>query len=349
MMINKDFLRLSLSAILSISAVGAAHANDADPLFADDSTLEVRLTAPIEQIMDGRTEEIELPGTFELTSPDGEVLKVAVEVQTRGNYRKQPDVCEFAPLRLNFKKGDLKGTYLKKQDKLKLVTHCNNRSERYKQAVVKEYLAYRTLNHLTDISFRVRLLRITYVDSIEGDEQETFAFLIESKERLAKRIEMEPSTLQAVNERRLDQAHTNIGSMFQYLVSNLDFSPVRGSGSACCHNYALFSPDKKTYWSIPYDFDLTGFVEPDHLEPNPEYDQRHTRDRKYRGRCSNNDFLPATIQLFNDKRAAIDANIASQVELSSGTRKRGESFFELFYKELAKEDKLIRKLEKNCI
>ncbi|MGI9202312.1 MAG: hypothetical protein ACR2QL_14715 [Woeseiaceae bacterium] len=335
---------------MCITAVGAAHAKDADPLFADDSTIEVRLTAPFEQIMDDREAENERPGTIEMTLPDGEELKVAVQVRARGNYRKQTDICEFAPLRLNFKKGDLKETYLEKQDKLKLVTHCNNRSENYRQAVVKEYLAYRTLNHLTDISFRVRLLRITYVDSVEGDEQESFAFLIESKERMGKRIEMELSSLQAVNERRLDQAHTNIGSMFQYLVSNLDFSPVQGAGgNACCHNYALYSPDKKTYWSIPYDFDLTGFVEPEHLEPNPEYDQRHTRDRKYRGRCSNNDFLPATIKLFKDKRADIDANVASQTELSSGTRKRGKSFFEMFYKELEKEDKLIRKLKKACI
>lgn len=335
---------------MCISAVGAAHAKDADPLFADNSTLEVRLTAPIEQIMDGRSEEVELPGTFELTLPDGEVLNVAVEVQARGNYRKQPDVCEFAPLRLNFKKGEMKGTYLAKQDKLKLVTHCNSNSERYRQAVVREYLAYRTLNHLTEFSFRVRLLRITYVDSAEGEEEESFAFLIESKERLAKRIEMEASTVPAVNIRRLDQAHTNISSMFQYLVSNLDFSPVQGSGSSiCCHNYALFSPDKTTYWSIPYDFDLTGFVDPEHHGPNPNYDQRSTRDRVYRGRCHNNEFLPASIQLFNDKRAAIDASIASQEELSNASRKRGESFFAQFYKELEKEDKLIRKLERNCI
>ena len=275
-----------------------------------------------------------------------------IERQQRQYFliRRQADICEFAPLRLNFKKGEMKDTFLHKQDKLKLVTHCNNKSEVYRQSVIKEFLAYRILNQLTDYSFRARLLRMTYVDTDTDEELEAYAFLIESAERLGKRLGMEPSTLQAVNEMRINQAHTNIGSVFQYMIVNLDFSAVQGSaGKPCCHNYTLFSPDKQAYWSIPYDFDKTGLAEPPHHGPSPEYKQRHVRDRKYRGRCRNNDFLPETMQVFRDGRDAIDALIANQEGLSTASRNRVESLVQSFYKEVDKESRLLRKLQKNCI
>ena len=335
---------------MCLTAVDASQAQDADPLFADNGMLEARLSAPLSQIMQDRSSRDELPGTFTLTLPDGAILEVPVEVRTRGNYRRQADICEFAPLRLNFKKGEMKDTFLHKQDKLKLVTHCNNKSEVYRQSVIKEFLAYRILNQLTDYSFRARLLRMTYVDTDTDEELEAYAFLIESAERLGKRLGMEPSTLQAVNEMRINQAHTNIGSVFQYMIVNLDFSAVQGSaGKPCCHNYTLFSPDKQAYWSIPYDFDKTGLAEPPHHGPSPEYKQRHVRDRKYRGRCRNNDFLPETMQVFRDGRDAIDALIANQEGLSTASRNRVESLVQSFYKEVDKESRLLRKLQKNCI
>ncbi len=45
------------------------------------------------------------------------------------------------------------------------MTHCQDRDVRFERFLLKEYLAYRTFNLLTDRSFRVRLARITYTDS----------------------------------------------------------------------------------------------------------------------------------------------------------------------------------------
>ena len=351
-MISNALSKLSIAALVCAFTSAAAIAADADPLFADNSTLEVRLTAPIEQLMRERPfkGDTELPGSFEIIAADGSAQEFPVVVRTRGNFRRRADICPFAPIRLNFKKRDVKGTLLAKQDKLKMVAHCKSNSNIYEQSVVKEYLVYRIMNQLTELSFRVRLMRITYVDSENGDEESSFAILIESKDRLAKRIEMEESTLQAINPSRVDAAHMNLVSIFEYLVGNLDFSPVSGPpGQPCCHNFALFSADKKTYWSVPYDFDLTGLVEAPHHEPNPKYRQRDIRHRVYRGRCINNEHLPATLQLLRDKQDDINHLIASQVELSKGARNRVESFIDGFYRPLKNEAKLINKLEKDCI
>ena len=47
---------------------------------------------------------------------------------------------------------------------MKVVTHCNN-SKVYSEYVLKEYLIYKIYNILSPVSFRVRLIRMKYVDT----------------------------------------------------------------------------------------------------------------------------------------------------------------------------------------
>ena len=103
----------------------------------------------------------------QLTYEDEESGAVVLDVgiRARGRFRRNRDVCSFTPLRLNFKKETTRKTLFTRTDKIKLVTHCRDKSERYSQGVLREYLAYRILNTMTDKSFRVRLLQVRYVDS----------------------------------------------------------------------------------------------------------------------------------------------------------------------------------------
>ena len=168
-MIIKELLTFLALSQVCVGMSSAASARDADPLFTKNSILDATLVAPLDRIMQQRDSDEEFPGTFELVLEDGSALQVPVQVRTRGNYRRRKDICLFAPLRLNYKKSEVTDTSLDNQDKVKLVTHCQDRSTSYEQAVIKEYLVYRMLNVLSDISFRVRLLRISYVDSDSDD------------------------------------------------------------------------------------------------------------------------------------------------------------------------------------
>lgn len=338
-----------LATSFSLQAIAAA---DPDPLFAVHDALTVRIAAPFAQIMAERPhdDDEEVPGTFTLIDADGAEQSFAVRIMTRGNNRRDPNVCPFAPLRLNFKKGDLDDTVLAGQDKLKLVTHCIEGRKPYQQTVLREYLAYRVLNLLTDLSFRVRFLQISYAFTDDDKAESTVAFFIESKQRLARRTGMLVQDIPETSVLALDREYLNLISVYAYLIGNVDFSPIQGKpGEPCCHNSTLFSRDGETYWSIPYDFDMTGFVEPAHVRLNPKYRQSSIRQRVYRGRCVNNDLLPATLQKFRDQRTAIEAVIASQPGLQSRQRKRMESYVESFYSELDDEEKLIRSFEKACI
>ena len=351
----RRYVLASIIALLTIpysQQSSAAADPDPDPLFASHEALTVHVHAPFGQIMKERPDdkEDEVAGRFSLVSPDGSQQEFALKILTRGNSRRDPDICPFPPLRLNFRKGELDGTLLAGQDKLKLVTHCVAGRKPYQQTVIREYLAYRILNIMTEASFRVRLLKIVYDYSDDDEQEQTYAFVVESKHRLAKRTSMATQDVPFLHIESLDRQHTNLVSVFAYLIGNVDFSPIQGqSDENCCHNASVFSPDGETYWSIPYDFDMTGLVEPRHVRLNPRYRQTTIRQRIYRGRCINNDLLPTTLRQFRDQRSKIEALVTEQPDLSNRHRKRVASYIESFYDLLDKEDMLIERFEAACI
>ena len=323
---------IALVFALGAGASGSAVAKTA-PLFSSNEILDVTIRAPFTTIMKQRSGEEELPAT--LTYADGESGEVSfdLDIRTRGRFRRQSKICKWAPLRLNFKKSTVKNTVFAGSDKMKLVTHCRNGAVRYSQALLSEHLAYRILNVLTDMSFRVRMLRITYVDTDKDDRERTeFGFVIEHKDQLAKRIGLELNEVEATRVSLLDARYTNLSSLFQYLIGNTDFSPIRAApGESCCHNYMLFGTEAGSILPIPYDFDMSGIVDAPHSAPNPNFGLRNSRERLYRGRCANNEHMPASIQAFLENKSAIYELVNSNELYRTATRKDTLRFFDDFY------------------
>lgn len=319
------------------------------PLFASDEIVEVTIRAPIAKIMEVRSLEDEMPGTFTYRDTEsGELVTLDVGVRTRGRFRHDQKTCPFAPLRLNFKK--TKDTLLAKSDKLKLVTHCRTDSERYEQSVLKEYIAYRILNTMTDWSFRVRLLRVRYEDSDDNAEVVTsHAFFIEHRNQLAKRVGMEPDDSESTSIAALDSTHTNLVSVFQFMIGNTDFSPIKGlPGERCCHNNVLLK-NESTQISVPYDFDITGIVAPPHARPNPRFKLASVKERLYRGRCANNEHLESTMQAFRDQRDALDGLIANLEPMSDYEKKKTRRYLDEFYKVINTPRLAKRDIVRDCL
>ena len=347
----RHFLTIAtLSLFLPMLAVGAEYGVGADPLFASHDILDITIEAPFKMLMKERPDEEELPGKLIVTANDGSLRELDVAIRTRGKYRRRPDVCQFAPLRLNLKKSQIDDTVFDKQDKLKLVTHCRNRSTRYQQTVVTEYLAYRVLNLMTDISFRARLLRVTYKYTDADTETVSYAMLLENKDRLAKRIDTPLLVVKSASISQLNPDYLSIASLFQYLIANTDFSPIRSiEGEDCCHNHVLFGNDGGAYYSVPYDFDHAGLVNAPHAVTNPRFRLSSPRQRLYRGRCANNAQLSDTLDLFRDRRDAITALITALPGLDQRTRKYALKFVGRFYETLNDERRYERDIVKKCI
>ena len=333
-----------------LSAAGAAMAaasDTQDALFLDDDTLDVVIEAPIATLMAKKPKDEYLPGTFRY-SAGGKDATLDVELTTRGHSRH--DVCDFPPLWLNFKKSQTGGTLFDEQNKLKLVVHCD-RSLSYEQIVLKEYLAYRILNALTEKSFRVRLLRVTYVDTEDKkDDIQRYAFFIEHKNRLASRLGLEDLQIERTRVSAIQPDHLNLTSLFAYLIGNTDFSPIAGKpDDDCCHNYVLLGNQADPIVAVPYDFDQSGLVDPPYAQPAPRFRIKTVRQRVYRGRCVNNQHVEASLQLLQDRREAIFELVDRQVGLQDNIRDKARRYLEAFYEKIDDPRKVEREILKRCV
>jgi len=340
-------LTLTTFTCLSFSA-SADEYRTPDPLFQSDAALDVSITAPLTTLIKERSKDEYLAGAFQYTEADGSTVNLDLDIRARGNFRHA--TCEFPPVTLNLKRSQAEGTLFDKQNKLKLVIQCK-KNDRYEQMVLREYLAYRILNTLVDTSFRVRLLRVRYVDTETDNESKTrYAFLIEHKKRLAARLDREDIKIEKTTVAAIQPDLLNLTSIFQFLIGNTDFSPIAGPpGDKCCHNYVLFGNEIDPIMAIPYDFDQSGLVNAPYAEPNERFRIRSVRQRVYRGRCANNEHVEASLSQFRDHRDAIYEKITEQEGLESDVHKQLIRYVDDFYKLIDDPRDVQRKILKKCV
>jgi hypothetical protein len=337
----------TIAVLLATLAFPNAVAASPDPLFQDHATLRAEISAPFSRIIRERPKDQESPGRFSYRGPDGTAVELDVQLRARGRYRHAN--CDFPPLRLNFRRSQVEGTLFDGQNKLKMVVHCKD-TLRYAQSVLREYLAYRLLNALTDRSFQVRLLEVTYVDSDERRPRMVrSAFLIEDEGRLADRLGMQQLNVFPDGVEDLKGEHLNLTSVFQYLIGNTDFSPILGSNNKCCHNTVLFGKEGLPLLAIPYDFDMSGFVYAPYAEPDEGLGIDNVRQRLYQGFCANNRHVDASVDRFLQARETLYALIADQQELEPTVRENLADYMDEFYAVIDDPRGLQREIVERCL
>ena len=352
--IRRALALLGIVTLFTASALADAANTSPLPLFADDSLLEVTIDAPFSTLMDVRPDKAELKGSFSFKDVDGTDRRISVKLRTRGNYRRAREHCDFAPIRLNFKKGEVRDTLLDGQDKLKLVTHCRSFEDGYEQVVFREYLAYALFRELTDLSYGVRLLRITYFDTEKDKDMTRFGFVIEDDNDVARRnaLNLVDTRFIAYDEHEL-RRH-NLVHVFEYMIGNTEYSLVNPEpGKNCCHNTGILSASEgPPYFALPFDFDFSGLVDAPYAEPNPKYPIRDVRTRYYKGLCSNNGLLPDTLQLFRDKRSRlfeVIEEIRGHSFAANLSARSARSYIEAFYRIIDDADEIDERLAGKCL
>jgi len=342
-------VRLALFAMIGLMfwAIGA-HAQEQselgdkskkEKLFTSDETLAVTLSAPWREIVRNKKNQHPYPATIEFTDSDGQKRSIPLTVQRRGLTRQS--VCTFPPIRLRFEKDAVKGTIFRGQKSLKMVTHCNDRGDRWEQYYVKEMLAYRMYNLITERSFRVRPLSITYVDSERNSADDPrFAFLIEDDSDVAKRNKLKKFDIRRVPPNRLESLDASRLALFQFMIGNVDYSALKGPGAEdCCHNAKLIGPeDGSELYAVPYDFDVSGLVNAHYAVPNAGLPIRKVTDRLYRGYCVHNSTLEAARQEFLANEQAIYGLVTAESRLNSRIEKLALNYLEDFF-DILKNDK----------
>ncbi|MDD5695898.1 MAG: hypothetical protein PHD61_11420, partial [Bacteroidales bacterium] len=226
-------------------------------LFSSHDFIEMTLSTDFKNMfreIKDNADTIYHEGTAVCKKPDGSRDTLAVEIRPRGNYRRDPSHCAFPPLSVKFNKKESKKTPFEDLKRLKLVTHCSNTEKIFEQYVLREYLVYRILNVLTDTSFRVRLARITYIDSEgEMDTLQRFAFFIENDNQMAERVGGKIIEAKNIHQDRTDQKHTDLLEVYMYMVGNPDWSVSVQHNVKIVQTNPIFEPI-----AIPYDFDYCG-------------------------------------------------------------------------------------------
>lgn len=338
--------RFALFGLLCLLPLAA---DAAQPLFADHETLAVTIEAPLRAVQQERDSGEYHDGRLTV-SDDAGTHTLDLKLRARGKYRRQEKTCSFPPIRLNFKKKQVEGTVFEGQDKLKLVTHCRSSRSDFEHYVLKEYLAYRILQVVTDRSFGVRLLRVAWRDSERPDENiEAYGFLIEDEERLGERLGLELADAGNVRPALLDPEQAALVAVFEFLIANTDFSLIAGpQGESCCHNVVLYR-DGQNYVPIPYDFDFSGLVNAPYAEPHPRLNMRSVRTRRYRGRCDHVELISPSVERFRAARGEIMQLIDSLSGLEERDREGVRRFVEKFYDSTDSERRIESRLVKRCV
>lgn len=322
---------LSLAMPPVAAAQAAATGSDAlavaavPPLFARDSPLVATFSANLRRLRADRDSNPPWrQATITYTSDTGRVV-IQARARTRGIWRLKN--CAFPPLRLDFPGKSTRGTVFHHLGRPKLVNFCKD-TDQYDQYILQEFQLYRIYQLLTPVSYRVRLLKMTYVDSASGRTDATrWAFVAEDPERLATRMQGTVMKTQGATADDLEPEQLALAYLFEYMIGNTDFSFNR------LHNTQLIGTSDGRLLPVAYDFDYAGAVNAEYAVPDPHLRIRSVRTRMFRGYCAISAEYPKLLPLFRDKKPAIYALYRDQIGQLLDARRVRETlaYFDEFY------------------
>lgn len=337
--------------LLSLLAWPLSLSAKTDRLFRSHELLKIQLSGPLQQLNRER-DKTKLYGPAELSylAEDGSEVTLATHLEVRGNFRRQKDVCRFTQLRVLFDQESTKDSLFSHQTRLKLVTNCRPGKRTYQAYVLVEYLIYRMFNLLTDNSFKVRLVEMTYRDTRKNKTLHgSLGFFIEHKKRMAKRLDSEQIELNRVSSTQLDIHQAALVAVFQYMIGNTDWSILKGEGQEeCCHNAKLLETRDGRTLGIPYDFDFSGMVNAEYAFPTTGIPIKTVRQRYYRGFCKHNDTLAEVFDLMRLRRSDISLMITEEPSLGDVKKKRILRYLQGFYDIIEDPRKVEKRLKKSC-
>lgn len=313
-------------------------------IFDDDTPLKITLKYDISAFIKNKKKGEYIDAELTVYYNETNSVTKDIRLKARGNFRRGH--CFFPPIHLNFKTDKIVNEELKGTKKIKLVTHCSN-AKSSEINIEKEFLVYKIYNVLSDKSFRVRLLDISYIDT--GKKQKNYrntGFLIEPVDLVAKRqnaVLIEPEVVRGEDVVEDDADRV---ALFQYMIANTDWRIKGGHNNKYIKDMAVVS-DKVI--PIPYDFDFSGFVGTSYSHPQSWTSIKSVKEREYLGYCRNDDaqYLK-TIELFLEKKDEILTVISTFEYLGEKEKKSLTGFIEGFYNELNKPERFVSILKNQC-
>ena len=338
------FLLLFFFSFLSSFGQNAASEPDTTKnifaLFASDELLDVALQFDLTTYLKKNPKTGSLDGLLIIKTSETDSTDRKVKIKPRGEYRFR--TCGFPPIRLDFKKWIFADPDSGRIKRLKLVTHCQPGSV-YDDYVLREYLVYKLFNVLTDTCFRVRLLRVNYLDT--GKERKPiiqYGFFIEPIQILAGRTKSGITKATNLTQRHIAPYSMDRVAIFNYMIAQWDWS-VPG-----LHNISVIIPQEFSGRglgvAIPFDFDLTGLVNAGYGFPDPKMGINSNRDRIFTGICRSREEFQAALEKFLIRKESFYSVVNDFPYLNERSKKDIISFLDQFFEQLDNQKDLDRLL-----
>ena len=293
--------------------------------FSDTSMVNSVLTTNVKKLMDYKNfKGMLFPATFACIMGDSLHVNDRIVLEVRGHFRRK--YCYLPPLKLIYKNNPSSAFYKFKD--LKMVSTCTPGLSD-DQNLLKEYLVYKIYNLLTDKSFRVRLLSMSYVDSAAKRRTVTdHAFLLEDIKELAKRNACQNLKNEKLPTRLTNRNQMILASVFEYMIGNTDWS-VPGN-----HNIRLIKPTGDSTampYMVPYDFDFSGLVNTGYGAPDARLGIQTVKDRLYRGLAVTVAELNPVLDQFKKQKENIYATINNFDLLTPDSKAQMTGYLDGFY------------------
>lgn len=314
----------------------------ASNLFDEDGIYDITLKFDITEYRKNKDDKEYLDAHISYLSNGGIITK-KIKLRSRGEFRRK--FCDMPPIMLNFDLDDSTKDEFHSINKMKLVTVCPEGDKEY---LLKEFLAYKLYSILTPESYRVRLLRVNYVNTAKQDKEITdFAFVIEPVELLSRRIESVEIKTTNLSQKNVKPEMMDRVAIFNYMIGNTDWSvPI-------AHNIQLFAqynserPDLAAI--IPFDFDFSGLVNTHYAAPFQTLNISSVRERLYLGMCRNKETYIRALTEFSDHKDDFYRVIREFPWLDERSKEDMIFYLEGFFEALKKPEALARTLLRECL
>ncbi|MEA3461379.1 MAG: hypothetical protein U9R49_05835 [Bacteroidota bacterium] len=312
-------------------------------IFDDTEPMRVTLTFDIKKYQREKFEGEYMPVHFLYQFNDSIQLEKEMRLKARGQFRR--NYCSLAPFWLNIRKADVANENLEDTKRMKIVTNCRN-AKGYDEYLLKEYLCYKIYNIISPVSFRVRLMKMKYVDTGRKNKvTEGWAFMIEPEEMVAERHNALVIENDELAMRLMKPAQLDVAALFMYMIGNADFS-VTGR-----HNIKILGmPGHGTegYTVVPYDFDYSGLVDASYAIPGENLGIFSVRERYYLGLCRDAEAFMAAIEHINQYRDEILKVVNDFVYLDEKNKEDVIEYLEEYFAQASQFDMIGSMLRRTC-
>ena len=322
------------STAVLISLVISSASSQTQSLYSflkNTDEVTIALSSELEQIKEAFEKgDSSIVGSVSISTNSGPSFELQTTFELGGKTRRK--ICRYPPVKFNYKKQELaQYNFIEDCDRAKIVVQCNTTGS-MEQSIIMEKTIYDLYQVVSDYGRSAKIVQIA-----DTKKKDLIGFLLEEDEDFEQRTKTEVIKNKTVATTILDRSEYIKMCLFQYMISNADWSARKG------HNTDLYRRlTDDALIVVPYDFDYSGIINNNYAVAPENLPINTVTQRYFMDKNVTEGELMTGVAFFIEKEQSIFDVITSSAHLSNGSKKRMTKFIEGFYKTIKDEKKVMK-------